>query len=157
MKTIENKFTAKIHIGEYHGDMVFLAPPSWDCGWYWGFGYIQNRNMHTHYDCLCLTKVERYNSNESVWELTDFCHTLADNPDFTTTLSKVVQWKLSDYMKSFYTLQKTAEVTGRGSSNYSGDINKTVQNKSISRKINNVLLPKLFNEIAKLLGENRRP
>ena len=32
-----------------HNEKVFLEAPSWDCGWYWGFGYLEtytnNRNI----------------------------------------------------------------------------------------------------------------
>jgi hypothetical protein len=45
-----------------YGEKMWLEAPSWDCGWYWGFGYIEtytdNNNpskaqditMHTHID-----------------------------------------------------------------------------------------------------------
>lgn len=28
--------------------MYWLKSPSWDCGWYWGFGYIRSENGHQH-------------------------------------------------------------------------------------------------------------
>src|SRR5687767_15009990 len=33
---------------------VYLEKHKWDCGWYWGFGYIGNRAWHTHFDSLFL-------------------------------------------------------------------------------------------------------
>jgi hypothetical protein len=23
------------------GELIWLEAPSWDCGWYWGFGYVE--------------------------------------------------------------------------------------------------------------------
>ena len=151
MKKIETIFKDRIFLGKLDGENVWLAPPSWDCGWYWGFGYIQNRNMHTHYDCICLKKLEQYNFEKQAYELTDFIYILGNNPNFKTTLSESKQWQLSDYMKTFYALKEASEVVGRGSSHYTGQVKKSVKNTSMSRKINNVLLPKLFNDIYLLL------
>ena len=31
---------------------LYLSKHSWDCGWYWGFGYIGNSRLHMHIDSL---------------------------------------------------------------------------------------------------------
>jgi hypothetical protein len=155
MKKIENQFTNKVYLGKYHGEEVSLAAPSWDCGWYWGCGYIQNRNLHTHYNSICFSQHETYNFKKQAFEKGKYVHILQDNPDFSTHLSKSVQWQLSDYMKSFYALQEAAEVLGRGSSHYTGKANKDLKNISMCTKINNVLLPRLFNNIYNLLTSKK--
>jgi hypothetical protein len=45
----------KIYIGKHkeHG-ALYLEKHNWDCGWYWGFGYIGNKNLHTHFDGVFL-------------------------------------------------------------------------------------------------------
>ena len=43
----------KIYLGnttEY--GRLYLSKHSWDCGWYWGFGYIGNKNCHLHIETL---------------------------------------------------------------------------------------------------------
>ena len=43
----------KIYLGnttEY--GRLYLSKHSWDCGWYWGFGYIGNSRLHMHIDSL---------------------------------------------------------------------------------------------------------
>ena len=57
------------------GERVWLEKPSWDCGWYWGFGYLQtmqgNRepsrardiNSHTHWD----SRVDESHKNAYDW------------------------------------------------------------------------------------------
>lgn len=34
------------------GQSIRLNKHQWDCGWYWGFGYIGNRDCHFHFDSL---------------------------------------------------------------------------------------------------------
>jgi hypothetical protein len=46
MKTISDY--NKILLGKNNGQDIYLSPPSWDCGWYWGFGYLGNNNCHYH-------------------------------------------------------------------------------------------------------------
>ena len=55
-----NKFNVEIpqltipkrYLGKLDGEKVWLAPPSWDRDWYWGYGYIQNKNLHTRFNRL---------------------------------------------------------------------------------------------------------
>lgn len=35
-------------------EKLYLSKPSWDCDWYWGFGYVGNKNLHTHLNYLYL-------------------------------------------------------------------------------------------------------
>ena len=69
MKKIETIFKDRIFLGKLDGENVWLAPPSWDCGWYWGFGYIQNRNMHTHYEGRGVTKSENYDFEKTAKDI----------------------------------------------------------------------------------------
>ena len=27
---------------------IYITKPSWECGWYWSFGYLGNSNEHYH-------------------------------------------------------------------------------------------------------------
>lgn len=33
-------------LGTIDGKMQWLEAPSWDCGWYWGFGYVEEYTQH---------------------------------------------------------------------------------------------------------------
>lgn len=33
-------------------EAIYLTKHSWDCGWYWGMGYIGNRNCRFHIESL---------------------------------------------------------------------------------------------------------
>lgn len=45
----------KIYLGIQHleystNERIYLSKHSWDCDWYWGLGYVGNRNTHFHFE-----------------------------------------------------------------------------------------------------------
>ena len=64
MKTLSNY--SRVLLGQNDGQNIYLTPPSWDCDWYWGSGYLGNSNNHYHVDGL--KKIETYNTDKNVWE-----------------------------------------------------------------------------------------
>lgn len=139
MKTLSN-YPAKIFIGKNDNENIYLSAPSWDCGWYWGFGYLGNKNCHYHVDGL----IAKENIN-----LFD-----AFKKHFGRTL--IVRdsqlWTLCELFKTFYTLKETAEVLGRGGSHFTTNPCKDIIiNKDETDRINNIVLPAIFEEIYKIL------
>ena len=112
----------KIKIGVVNNENIYLSPPSWDCDWYWGFGYIGNKNCHYHIDGL--KKIETYNFEKKVFEY-EFVN-LYDGfkkhfgDSFIVKEDKDI-WTLAELFKTFYTLKETAEVLGRGGSHYTNN------------------------------------
>lgn len=96
----------KILLGKVHNDFakdviagenIYLTAHSWDCGWYWGFGYIGNRELHTHFDSSFLgaeTNVKKI-----------FSH---------TNITQDEWWILRDLFIQAYALKKCAEVYRHG-------------------------------------------
>jgi hypothetical protein len=79
-------------LGEYkNGKRYWLEAPSWNGGWYWGFGYVEtyegNRwpekakdiDSHTHIDTSFIGRIEYYDPNEKSLK-TDFIHNIYDTP-----------------------------------------------------------------------------
>ena len=132
------KFDIKVLMGKNSdGKNEYLAEPSWDCGWYWGFGYLQNKDIHHHVDMLNKDK----NMYDALIEYYGDSLTLKDNE----------LWVFCELMKTFYTLKDTAEVLGRGGSHYTTNpIAKLIINKDETKRINEIVLPALFDEIYKL-------
>lgn len=132
----------------------WLEAASWDCGWYWGFGYVEtytnNNNpeiakdisSHSHWDNCIIGKLG----------FKDYIHHLNDNPNFSsTTLSDTESWELSELMKSYYSLKEAAEIFGRGKSHIANtEVN--YQDKEIAEKINKEILPKIFQRIYEILS-----
>jgi hypothetical protein len=40
----------RIYLGkDLHNESIYLYKHNWDCGWYWGMGYLGNNNNHYHF------------------------------------------------------------------------------------------------------------
>ena len=138
--TTLSNYPKSIFIGINDGEKIYLSAPSWDCGWYWGFGYLGNRNCHYHVDGL--------NAKENI-NLFD-----AFKKHFGSSL--VVRdsqlWTLCELFKTFYALKETAEVLGRGGSHFTTNpCSELIINKDEVTRINTIVLPAIFEEIYKIL------
>jgi len=141
-------------LGQFNdGKKFWLESASWDCDWYWGFGYIEtytnnNRpslsrdiNSHQHYNSIIFKKDS---NNNYMYRLLDSKEVLS------CVLTEDEQWILSDLMKSFYTLKGTAELFHSGNSHLTTTpIN--LKDEKLEDHINRVLLPKIFEATYKLL------
>lgn len=136
-------------IGVKDNEYIYLEKPSWDCGWYWGFGYLEyyykNRKnchrIHTHFDIVFLETKKGLGYN--IFKQLDKC-----------VLTNEEIWLLLDYMSTFYKLKEAAEVFGRGCSHYTDRARQDfVKNIDMCNSINKVILPKLFDKIHNLLTE----
>lgn len=55
------KFLGVIKEGIKYSDQTYITKHSWNCGWYWEFGYLSNSGSHWHIDnILHLTKDELF-------------------------------------------------------------------------------------------------
>jgi len=84
------------------GDYLWLEAASFNCGWYWGFGYVETYTrqldpynskdirMHQHFNGLIWKKDE---NNDYLHHINKI---LAES-----TMTDEESWKLSDLMKSF--------------------------------------------------------
>lgn len=129
------------------GDKAYLVKPSWDCGWYWGFGYIQSYTPY-HYD---------WSSHEHWDTLTKdgFSFDIIKDHFKDLTLSDNDLYTLCDYMKSYYTLRRMADLTHCGDSFITAAARDLAdfKNDEINTKINQEALPKLFKAVDTLFKE----
>jgi len=121
---------------------VWLENFSWDCGWYWGGGYIEvfNRNYtdiqeHTHFDSLFLG-----DPANDFW-----------NYFKATTLTDKEIWRLLDLMRQFYILRDCAEVFQYGG-HLSSERTKEEINKRLAKRINKHIETVIIPLVRKLLG-----
>lgn len=117
---------------------IYLTSPSWDCSWYWSFGYLGNKNEHYHLESYANGRnINMYDALLSDYEL---------NPLIEKDL-----WKFCELAKTAYTLKNTAEMLGRGGSHYTNNPCKDIIiNKEEVIRINEVVLPAIFNEISQI-------
>lgn len=138
---------------DVNGTNYWLEEPSWDCGWYWGFGYVENYTnnarpdlarditCHQHFDGLFLKGPDCGKD--------EFKKLLVQTP-----LTDDEIWELTDYMRTFYTLKEVAELFKHGYS-YQTERAKidSLENKDQEDLVNKVWLPEVFKRIKKLLSE----
>lgn len=123
----------KYFLGKFEGERYYLSKPSWDCSWYWGFGYIGNKRLHTHWNYL-LSKANVVHWNEL--------------PGVKSALTDKQSWLLSELMQTFYALKEAAEVFGRGGSYKANNpCRELLKKPEIVKEINTVLLPAIFEEV----------
>ena len=138
-------FNKKIYLlgADAEGTKYWLEAPSWDCDWYWGFGYVEtytnnnypNRsrdiNSHQHFDSLFLndSKVSAFDAFKEFFK--------------ETTLDQKEIYLLIDYMSSFYKLKDVAKTLGVGYSNMT----------ETAKEINEKILTAIFKRIDILLSD----
>ena len=153
-KTI-NKFGEHYLLGiNKEGKHIYLEKESWDCGWYWGAGYLHeftndrcperstDITMHTHFDLQFLR-----DNDKSAYEL------LEDYFD-AMVITEDEQYKLIDLMLTMYKLRKAAELFHYGCSLQTEKAKiDALKDKELEDKIDKELLPQVFDRIRKLLTE----
>jgi hypothetical protein len=172
MKTIEKQKTHAFGKDVYllgkrkSGEYIWLEFAKWDCGWYWGFGYIESYtnnqypekskdiNSHSHWSGL-VGKQEHYDIEKKCFVLgSDYINHLNENPDIqSTVLTEKESWELADLMKSFYTLKDTAGLFHSGNSHLT-TTGIDLKNTELENHINKVLLPQIFERVYQILTPN---
>lgn len=117
----------KIYLGKTreYGESVWLEKHKFDCGWYWAFGYIGNRNLHMHISSL----IKHPSNYEPDW--TNVSHQFK-----STWLTQKQWWILRDLFLTCYTLKEAAAVYRHGSYNTSDALPLTPINRDMENKIN---------------------
>ena len=130
--------------GVYH----WLKEPSWDCGWYWGLGYVvtftNNRHPQRSIDIKTHNFFDKlYLDDES--GILEFLH--SDSP-----LNDKERWQILGLMQSCYALKNIAEIFGRGGSNFSDNpCRNLIKDDEKVKDINEVVLPEMFMMIKSIL------
>ena len=137
---------------EFDGD-VFIVRPKWDCGWYWGFGYLERWNQrkgdidfHTHIDHEFGINKDgrRVNWYEGMQEVLDQGDVFENDKQ---------RWQFLEIVKTIYNLKMTAEVLGRGGSHYAANpLSEEIKHHNEVRRINNYVIPKLIDKMYVVLG-----
>jgi len=133
----KTKWERQFLMGTVDNEKIYLSAPSWDCDWYWGFGYLGNDRRHYHFDSLM--------KDTNLWQ------GVKDHFKDLRIPDKQL-WTFSELIVTAYTLRKTAEVLGRGGSHYTvNPCFAIIQNKNEAKRINEIVLPNIFDEIHNLL------
>ena len=125
-----NRFnkTARLFGKRKDGELVYIEAPSWDCDWYWSFGYMEiyNRtatdiNEHYHFSSMFKEK----NGFDNVHE--EFA---------AIVLNEKELWEFLDLMATAYRLREAAEVYHTGGAHYtSSPIHDSLKNPEFEKKL----------------------
>lgn len=129
-----------------NGNNISLDDFSWDCGWYWGGGYLGNRNCHYHLSSYF--GKNRMNAFDAIKQ--DFGSSL--------DMTDAELFRLLELFNQFYKIRDAAEVLHRSVFTSQGKSEKEI-NESLSKNLNTQLSDVVIPEIRKhceLIKENRK-
>ncbi len=150
------------------GVHYWLEAPKWDCGWYWGFGYVEaytnNKNpsvardidSHQHWDSFIVGKIETYNHEKKAWIASEYIHHLNDNFQFaSTTITNKESWEIAELMKQFYLLKQMADFCQRKPRPGCHISTSTVDHGDLmawNEKINKEMIPAITARVLEILS-----
>lgn len=128
-------FPENFRLGSVHGRGILLRRPSFDCDWYWGFGYVGNRDCHYH-----LNGLDTLNSDLSGMNM--FNQMKAHFGDSLTITDDKDLWEFCEIVLTIYTLRKVAELYYLGGSHMTTNPDaELLINADEYTRINEVLIP----------------
>lgn len=153
---------------DVEGKLMWLEEPKWDCGWYWGFGYVETytnnsnpekaRDIASHSHVSGLTgKFEYWDSEKQCFRLSsEYIHNIYDSPELVeTTFTENEGWKLSELFREFYLLKEMAEYTHRNPASCNLTTSPVTQDPEKMaqwhKEINEVMIPLITAEILRML------
>jgi hypothetical protein len=149
------------------GRNYWLEAPSWDCSWYWGFGYVEtytnnkspkkSRDIlsHEHIDSSFMGSQEVYNHEKQCFVKGEYIHNIYDSPRLVkTTFTSDEGWKLSELFEQFYLLRKMAEFTHKEKPGCNVTTSPVNHGKMSgwNEHINEFMIPMITAEIMRILS-----
>jgi len=123
------------------GVEYYLERPHWDCGWYWGFGYIETFN-------------ENYTDIDSHQHARDFYPkwVLGENSILVDTpFTSRELWVLAEYFKEFYIYKEIAEAYYTGNFGITVRVGTSLKNLDKWKETNNFIKNKIINPIMNIV------
>lgn len=149
-----------------NGVLYWLESPSWDCSWYWGFGYIETYtnnknpqiskdiNSHQHFSGF-VGEQQKYDFEKQAFVKSDYIHNIFDNDNFIGfTFTENEGWKISELFDQFYLLKNMSGFCHKKFPGCHIATIKEVNHGDLSEwydKINKEMIPKITNEILNIL------
>ena len=154
-KQVKKAFGKNVYLlgADKEGTYSWLEEATWDCGWYWGAGYVE-----TYTNNKCPEKSRDISSHQHFGELflkgPEMCKDMLDEFFNETPLNDSEKWKLLELMKTIYTLKEYSELVYIGGSHITDNpLREVIKSEEEYNRINKVVLPQLFKEVYKILGE----
>jgi len=150
-KRADKAFGKKVYLLGEDEDGVkhWLEEPSWDCGWYWGFGYIEtyknNLNPNLSRDINSHSHATNFMSEYFIeW-----------NGSIPILKNRVFNdkegWELSELFSQFYFLRDAAENFSKGKCNCANAKVSLWKKPNLVKEINKKLIPEITKRIIEIL------
>jgi hypothetical protein len=124
-------------------EIIYLSKPTWDCDWYWSFGYLGNRNCHYH------LKGYQNGRNMNMFDCLSLDYELTDK-------IKEKLWSFCEQAATIYQFKEFYEVVYRGGSHFTKHpLKEIVMDKALAEKIAKETLPKLLQKFWDDFGGNQ--
>ena len=119
------------------GEDISIEKHSWDCNWYYGFGYIGNKDLHCHATQFI---------HELLW------HDVKDVFEKSIFKTNDQFWIFKDLLKQAYTLKECAEIYQYGGHCITNSKTEIIKNKRKANSINKDL-KKILDQLWTFLEE----
>lgn len=134
------------------GIKYWLGSPRFDCGWYWGFGYVDTYTKNDHPNLSKDINSHQHIKSSFLFQQKDeYIHNLYDAKLLiNTTFTEGEGWELGELFKHFYTLKDAAEIFHNGAGIAGRKVDNT--DKKMEDHINQTVLPTIFKRIIEILS-----
>lgn len=129
---------------------IYITKPSFDCDWYWSFGYLGNNNCHYHLndysDKDIYIKYSDSTSTRSTRVTRKRNKCMSDCLEEDYILSKIIKdniWLFCELSLTIYSLKEMAEIVHRGGSHMTSNPGKEyLKDDNMYKKLVEELIPK---------------
>lgn len=131
------------------GIKYYLQDFSWDCGWYWGGGYVEtftnneapslsvDIQSHQHFNTMF------FNGNDEKFLKADTPFTLAE------------KWQILELLKTFYIMREYSDTIYRGGAHFTeNSIKDIIKNEEEYDRINIKVIPAIREKLIKILASS---
>ena len=136
-------------LGKKDGEKYWLEKASFDCGWYWGIGYVEHYTGngagdktwrgHSHFDYLFLKGPSD-------------CKTMFDSFFEETPFTSDEIWQILELMQSAYTCRTYSDMLYTGGSHITSRVRvEVIKNDAEYGRLNNAVIPSILNEVYKIM------
>lgn len=159
-KEQKNAFGKNIYLlgKDEQGQKYWLEAPSWDCGWYWGFGYVEtytnNRSPENSKDISSHQHIETSFLGEKNGINGEYCYNIFDAELLKgdRTFTEEEGWELSELFNQFYFLSESAKRWRDGKANTAKTSIINWKDEDLAKKINEEIIPIITSRIIEILS-----
>ena len=145
------------------GTQYWLEAPSWDCDWYWGFGYVETYTNNKHPELSRDIRSHQHIDSSFMGNIGDDgerIYNIFDAPRLKggTTFTEEEGWELSELFRQFYTLKESADFFHFGRAHVSKTIVKHDEETchQMWDYINKTMIPAIFKRIEEILSPEKK-